>query len=296
MHTGFTPVPSFPRPSLGSLVASQSADHGLPRYVTLGEAAFGAAFLGSQHGPFVIGDLEAAKAQLDHVNSRRQAIELLSEMNRRHANRHDAASLHQRTGEIESVRKLLKTPFSDALDVSFDTGGDRDRYGDHPLADRMRVAHRMLRLGVPFVEVQFGGWDTHVDNGRRTERLCRELEQPWLALMDDLQSSGLWDDTLLVWMGEFGRTPTINAGGGRDHYPETTPVVLAGGNLGGTTVGRTSDDGARRLDARHSVADLMSTVLTLTGFDIEQTLTTDFDSPTTVTDGGTPIAEIVDRA
>jgi uncharacterized protein (DUF1501 family) len=118
------------------------------------------------------------------------------------------------------------------------------------------------------------------------------LETPWLALMDDLQAAGKWDDTLIVWMGEFGRTPRLNAGRGRDHFPEATPVVLAGGDLGGRVVGATSDNGSKRVGDKHSVADLMATVLQLMGLDPDAQMTTDFGSPTTSTNQGKPIAEI----
>jgi uncharacterized protein (DUF1501 family) len=126
--------------------------------------------------------------------------------------------------------------------------------------------------------------------------LCRQLEQPWLALMHDLQQSKLWDDTLVVWMGEFGRTPRLNGRAGRDHFPEATPVVLCGGNLGGNVVGQTSNDGSQRVGEKHSVADLVATLLTLLGVDINATYTTDFGSPTSVTDDGTPIDQIIQSA
>lgn len=91
-------------------------------------------------------------------------------------------------------------------------------------------------------------------------------------------------------MGEFGRTLVINGRAGRDHYPRVTPVVLAGGNLGGRVIGATNEKGTQRVGDQHSPADLTATILTLLGLDIDQEYTTDFGSPTTVTDGGTPIA------
>ena len=176
----------------------------------------------------------------------------------------------------------LITEFTTALDPNAASDLDRNRYGDGQFGQRLLIARRLLKLGVPLVEVQIGGWDTHVDNARQTSRLCRQIDQPWVTLMEDLQSGGLWEDTLIVWMGEFGRTPSLNGRAGRDHYPAMTPVVLAGGDLGGRVVGRTNQTGTARVEQEHSIADLMATLLTLLGLDINAQYTTDFGSPTTV--------------
>ena len=297
MHTGFSPLPSFPRPPIGSMVSHQGADPGFPRYVTLGGRGFGPAFLGNEHGPFVIEDISTARNQLEKINQKRSSLDLLAAMNERYANEQStgAESLPvatQRSFQIESVRQLLGTGFPDALRLESALPDRHERYGKQPFGQRLLAAWRLLNLGVPFVEAQLGGWDTHIENQRRTEGLSRQLERPWLALMDDLQASGLWDDTLIIWMGEFGRTPSVNGAGGRDHFPEVTPVVLAGGNLGGRVVGQTSEDGRMRVGETHSVADLFATVLSLMGLDIDAGFTTAFGSPTTITDGGTPIASL----
>ncbi len=293
MHTGFAPVPSFPRPSVGSFVSSDREECGFPRSVTLGSLGFGPAFLGSQHGPFVIEDLAAAQQQLERVSRQRPAIELLSKLNADYATSNECDAIQQRTSSVESIRRLLETPFADRLDLRNASEQDRQRYGDHLFGQRVLAARRLLELGVPFVEVQLTGWDTHIDNQRRTGELCSQLEKPWLALMDDLQRTALWDDTLVVWMGEFGRTPRLNGRAGRDHFPESIPVVLSGGNLGGRVVGATSADGGKRIGQTHTVGDLMATLLTLMGLDVDARYTTDFGGPTTATDEGTAITDLV---
>lgn len=293
MHTGFAPLPSFPRPSLGALISHGSQDRGLPRNVTLGGIGFGPAFLGAQHGPFVVADIDAAKVQLSRVAQRRRALGLLKQFNQTYAESASSAAIRRRAAAIDSVERLLDTALPESLDLNTASDRDRQRYGDHLFGKRVLTARRLLGLGVPLVEAQLDGWDTHLDNERRTGQLCRVLEQPWIALMDDLQQSGMWDDTLVVWMGEFGRTPRLNGGAGRDHFPEATPVVLCGGDLGGRLVGQTSDDGARRVGVKHNVADLMATVMTLMGLDPQAPLTTDFGSPTTATDEGTVIDAVI---
>ncbi|MEM1068314.1 MAG: DUF1501 domain-containing protein [Planctomycetota bacterium] len=290
LHTGFSPLPSFPRPSLGSMVSHSQTDPGFPRFVTLGGNGFGPAFLGSNHSPFVIEDIAGARNQLLGIDRKRNSLELLAAMNQRYPGNRLVESAQQRTTQIESVQRLLDTGFPDALRLESAENARRERYGNQVFGQRMLTAWRLLELGVPFVEAQLSGWDTHIDNGRRTEALCQQMEKPWLAIMDDLQQFGLWDDTLIVWMGEFGRTPQLNGAGGRDHFPEITPVVLAGGSLGGSIVGQTNAEGSRREGKTHSVADLFATILQLMGLDTKQEYTTQFGSPTTVTDEGTPIA------
>ena len=293
LHTGFAPIPSFPRPSLGSMVTREQPVSDFPRYVTLGGKGFGPAFLGSEYAPFVIEDLSSAHQQLQRIASKRRSVELLQTLNDVHRVDGGPQSLSQRANAVKSVGQLLDTDFPNAIDSNQAAETDRQRYGMSPFSQRMLAARRLLEIGVPFVEVQLSGWDTHIDNQSKTDALCRQFEAPFVALIDDLQNLDLWDDTLVVWMGEFGRTPTLNGQNGRDHFPEVTPVVLAGGKLGGLVVGATNESGSQRIGPRHSVADLMATLLTLLGADVDQEYTTDFGSPTTVTDSGTPIEEIV---
>ncbi len=295
LHTGFSPSPSFPRPSFGSMVSDTHNDPGFPRYVTLGQAGFGPAFLGPSNGPFIINDAVTARQQIDQLSRRGTGMQLLHELNqmhRRHAIPAVAVASEQRNASIESVRRLLSTDFGHALDASNASVSQLNAFGGSDFGQRMLVARRLLDLGVPIVEVQLGGWDTHVDNDRRVGQLTKQLVPAWQAMITDLKLSGLWDDTLIVWLGEFGRTPASN-GGGRDHYPEIIPVVLAGGNLGGNVIGSTNDSASQRSGPKHSVADLMATLLALLGCDIQKEYTTSFGSPTTVTDEGTPIAEIL---
>jgi hypothetical protein len=296
LHTGFAPIPSFPRPSLGSMVTREQPTSDFPRYVTLGGKGFGPAFLGPEYAPFVIEDLASAHQQLQRITSKVRSVDLLQTLNAAHRIDGGQRSISARANAVKSVGQLLDTDFPHALDSKQAAEADRHRYGDSEFSKRMLAARRLLEIGVPFVEVQLSGWDTHIDNQTKTNGLCRQLESPFVALIDDLQNRDLWDDTLVVWMGEFGRTPTLNGRNGRDHFPEVTPVVLAGGKLGGQVIGATNESGLQRIGPRHSVADLMATLLTLLGADVDQEYTTNFGSPTTVTDSGTPIGEIMQAA
>src|SRR5262249_2350654 len=133
--------------------------------------------------------------------------------------------------------------------------------------------------GVPFVEVTLSGvagvqalgWDTHQNNFDSVRQLSEVLDPAWATLMEDLKDKGLLDTTLIVWMGEFGRTPKINGNKGRDHWANSWSTVLAGGGIkGGSVVGKTSADGMTVEDRPVSVADLLATVGLALGVDIKK--------------------------
>jgi uncharacterized protein (DUF1501 family) len=155
-----------------------------------------------------------------------------------------------------------------AFDLSTEPAALRDRYGRSLFGQGCLLARRLVERGVPFVEVTLGGWDTHDNNFEQVRSLCEVLDPAWAALLEDLGDRGLLDTTLVVWMGEFGRTPGINPRNGRDHYPAAWSVVLGGGGIrGGQAVGRTSKDGLAVEDRPVSVPDLMATVCLAIGLD-----------------------------
>lgn len=293
LHTGYERIASFPRPSLGSFVSSQSTRTAVPGFVTLGGQVFGPAFLGTPHGPFVVSGLEQTLETLDRVRQRSDRLNLISELNERYQTRSVIGSLQRRSEEIDTVRRMIDSPFASAFNLSKESNTTLERYGDSDFGRNVLAARRLLETGVKYVEVQMPGWDTHVGNFPTVKRLCSQVEPAWLALMDDLKSSGLWDETLILWMGEFGRTPGINGGSGRDHYPQSIPVALAGHSFDGQVIGSTGRDGRDHSDSPHNVADLMYTLLNLLGVDPDQELTTQFGSPTTATDEGELIPGVI---
>jgi hypothetical protein len=141
------------------------------------------------------------------------------------------------------------------------------------------MPRRLVERGVPFVEVTLGGlnggafgWDTHNQNFDNVRQLSNVLDPAWATLMSDLNERGLLDTTLIVWMGEFGRTPVINGQQGRDHYPNAWSTVLAGGGIkGGQAYGQTSADGTTIVEKPTSVPDFLATVVTALGIDPEKT-------------------------
>jgi uncharacterized protein (DUF1501 family) len=145
---------------------------------------------------------------------------------------------------------------------------------------------------VTFIEVSLGNWDTHTDNFDRTRALCGRLDQPYAALIQDLKEQGMLDNTMVVWTGEFGRTPRINTNQGRDHYPRAFNAVLAGGGVkGGQVIGKTDRGGDATTDRPVSVNDLLRTVCHGLGIDADKENMSNIGRPIRIVDGGKPVME-----
>ena len=294
LHTGYRFVEAFPRPALGAMAAYESPRQPFPGYVTIGSPGYGPAFLGAEHAPFSIQDPHAAHRLMQTLQRRSSRLDFSRQLGANFDAHHDDAALARRQAMFRSVTALLDTPFVEAVHVDREPDSLRRRYGEGEFARSCLLARRLLEAGVPFVEVHLDGWDTHADNFRESQRLCAQIDGPWSALIDDLTARGLWDDTLLVWMGEFGRTPRVNPQRGRDHFPQITPVVLGGGPIAaGGVIGATNRAGTQIEGDAHAVPDLFATILTALGIAPDTEYTTDFNSPTTATEEGSPIKGLI---
>jgi hypothetical protein len=209
----------------------------------------------------------------------RDQLDLLGELNRRH--------LTDRPGETELRARLetyelafrMQREAPEAVDLSQESAATHALYGlDNPATEpfgrRCLMARRLVERGVRFVQVYSGGghndqnWDAHGNVNANHELHCLETDQPIAGLIRDLQSRGLFDETLIVWTGEFGRTPTGQNGVGRDHSPRGFSVWLAGGGIrGGVTHGATDDLGFAAVEKKVHVHDLHATILHLLGID-----------------------------
>jgi hypothetical protein len=283
LRTGNLPQGAIDFPTFGSLVSNERArpDDDLPGYVSiaprgLGTAALSAGFLGPRHAPLVVegeGDGELRVQDLGlpagvgpgRADMRRS---LLTEMEADFlASRPGTATESHRTAYQRAAR-LMRESAARAFDLAEEKPALRDRYGRNRFGQGCLLARRLVERGVPFVEVTLGGWDTHDNNFAQVKTLCQTLDPAWAALLADLRDRGLLDSTLVVWMGEFGRTPGINPRQGRDHYPNAWSVVLGGGGIrGGQAVGRTSADGLTVEDRPVAVPDLLATVCLGLGID-----------------------------
>jgi hypothetical protein len=213
----------------------------------------------------------------------RRQLDLLRQLNERHqAERAGDAQLEARIQSFELASRM-QIEAADAFDISREPQSIRNLYGEGTQARQLLIARRLLERGVRFVQVWHGAgqpWDNHDDIEVNHRRLAREIDQPLGALLRDLKSKGMLDDTLVIWGGEFGRTPTVelptpgaNAGrqNGRDHNHHGFTMWLAGGGVrGGQVIGATDEFGFAAVEDRVHVHDLHATILHLLGFDHER--------------------------
>ena len=285
LRTGYRPDGPIQYPVLGSLVAHECGPQAgaLPNYVSiLTRGLFRpgippAGFLGTEFSPLLVGSGSDTDERLTVENlsladgvadgQARNRLELLQEMERPFLEaRPGMAVAGHRTAYSRGMR-LMSPAAAEVFDLDQETPETHARYGTSRFGQGCLLARRLLQHDVPFVEVSLGGWDTHADNFASVRRLCETLDRPWAALLQDLQETGLLESTLIVWMGEFGRTPAINPQTGRDHYPAAWSAVLGGCVRGGSVVGRTSDDGMTVEDRPVTTPDLLATICHSLGLD-----------------------------
>ena len=194
----------------------------------------------------------------------------------------------------------------EALEIEREPAASRDRYGRGKFGQSVLLGRRLIEAGVRLVQVNWPRepgdtaagnplWDTHQDNaGRLKNVLCPQFDTAYSALLDDLSERGLLDETLVVVMGEFGRTPTINAAGGRDHWGSVFSVALAGAGVpGGGVIGASDARGGMPADRPVRPPDLAATIFQLLGISPDHEFRDPFDRPLSVVSGGRPLREIV---
>jgi hypothetical protein len=301
LHTGFAPNPTVAYPSLGGWVAHELGDPNsdLPIFVSINGPSFSAGFLGVQYNPFIIQDVKQPLQNTDYaagVNmvrflKRKQALESLEDD---FAARTGEAKVKGRRAVYARAIRMMYSPRLKAFDIGDESETTARKYGDSDFGRGCLMARRLIEGGVRFVEVVLDGWDTHKDNFGRTQKLMAALDPALATLLRDLDERRRLDSTLVMCMGEFGRTPKINGDDGRDHHPGAWSAVLAGGGVrGGVVVGATSDDGAQVVARPTTVPELMATAATLLGMDPDKELMTPLGRPVALTDNGKPIAEIL---
>jgi hypothetical protein len=285
MRTGYAPNPTVRHPSLGSIVAQQlgKADFDLPNFVKLRGSPFPAGYVGVENNPFVISRPGARIDNLDYAKGvdkdrMERRMKLVREMEKDFAKRRGEEAVEAHEAMYDKARRLMDSELRKKFYLDDEPEETRKAYGTGQFADSLIIARRLVEAGVPAVEVVQGGWDTHDDNFNRVANLCKQIDQPWAALIDDLKKRGLYDSTLVVWMGEFGRTPRITATEGRDHWPNNFCIVLGGGGVkAGTVIGETDEEGVNR-DAKGNntlkdpvgPADLYKTIGTMMDWELNK--------------------------
>lgn len=307
LHTGYqNRGGAVAYPSLGAVVARElgKRDVALPNFVTIGRGpaeALTAGFLGPDHQPLAVNDpirgVDFAEPAGTSERFARQ-LELLRGFDADFHGRYQSAAAETHRSATERAVRLMNSRQKQAFDLSNEPAAVREMYGPPAPAPAQApggkmtagkmasggekpgsfgqgclMARRLIEAGVPFVEVVMGdgvGWDTHRDNFPRTRALSLECDAAMAALVTDLQSRGLLDTTLVVWMGEFGRTPQCT-GGGRNHWSKAWSSVLVGGGIkGGQVIGRTDRTGAAVEERPISVPDFLGTICSILGIDYKK--------------------------
>jgi RNA polymerase sigma factor (sigma-70 family) len=258
MRTGREVGGDHEYPTLGSVLAKELGEGrgDLPGYVSLvpwtpfGPKGHAPGFLGAKYAPLEVGATRFG-GRPPQSNERlrlppEEAFEALA----------------------EGKGKQLREAVAKAFDLGEEKEAVRDAYGRTAFGQGCLLARRLVERGVPVVEVTRPGWDLHTDSFPALERLSGELDRGWGALLQDLHDRKKLDTTLIVWMGEFGRTPRINVQQGRDHFPHCFTAVLAGAKVkGGQAIGKTSDDGINILERPVTPAELHATIYRAVGID-----------------------------
>jgi hypothetical protein len=270
MHTGYRPTVNVSHPELGAMVAKYvgSADADLPNFVRMGPTGNGGAgYLGPQYQPFSLdrdGRLPYFTGSYATSDAEQRRADLLRFVEEDFAREHKAEPFEAHRLAQEKVWRLLKA--KSAFDISKEWPKHKERYGDNEIGRGCFIARRLVEAGIPFVEVGHDNYDSHADNFVTHKANMNVLDPAWSTLLQDLHDLGLLKDTLVVWMGEVGRTPQINNRAGRDHFIHGWTVVLAGGGVkGGVVYGSTDADGKDVKDDPVTEGDLFATIYTALG-------------------------------
>src|SRR5690349_8105306 len=287
MNTGST---RLARPSIGSwvLYGLGTENQNMPGYISLrpggtppgGSSNWQSAFLpGVYQGvsintkiPNVHQLIQNIRNQYTSLPEQRRQLDLVHKLNELHSqNLQKDAQLEARLQAYEMAFKM-QTEATDAFDLNREPPEVRNAYGRTPQANQLLIARRLIERGVRFVQVWAGGWDHHQDIEERLPERAREIDQPLAALIADLKQRNLFESTLVIWGGEFGRKPVRDRNGndnpGRDHNAKAFTTVLAGGGVkGGTIYGATDEFGAAAVENKVHIHDLHATILALLGFD-----------------------------
>ena len=300
MHTGYVPSQSVQHPSYGAVIAhetiQQRPELEIPPFVTVGGGSVGPGFLGMAWAPFTVSNngrirnLEMGIEQ-DRVMQRMLALDRV-EKSFIKRNVGSAAEDHEQI--LKKTLNLMTSKQMEAFKVNKEPEEIRERYGNTGFGRGCLMARRLVETGVPFVEVDLGGWDNHQGIfPTLQDTKLPELDQAMSALLEDLAARSMLQDTVVIWMGEFSRTPRINGNAGRDHWARSWSVVVGGGKVnGGQVVGATNSDGTAVETDPYTSQDLMASVCHALDISLETRFTANNGRPMKIANSGKLIKEL----
>ncbi|MFO1482418.1 MAG: DUF1501 domain-containing protein [Verrucomicrobiaceae bacterium] len=301
-HTSFTLRSSIRHPSMGAWLEKFQGrgNPTLPGSVMIGNDSRhpGAGFFESRYSPLMINDPEGGINNVktnswfteERFNDR---LNVAKKLDRQFAETYNVKNVRAYADMYDDALKMMKSEELKAFDLSAESEALRDKYGSDRFGQGCLLARRLVEHGVRFVEVSFGSWDTHNANFTRVPELCDELDAALSTLLEDLESRGLLQETLVVLATEFGRTPEINANDGRDHHaPGFTCLMAGGGVRGGQVYGSTDENGDKAAENPVSIPDFNATIAYALGLPLDQVLYSPSKRPFTVADKGRPVTAL----
>lgn len=314
MHTAFVPNPTVVHPAFGSVISYELAgarkELEIPAFISIGGGGLSPGYLGMSHAPFLvdasgrISNTQRSDSSPDRMGNRLSMLSVIED-NFIKSDRGDAGQAHKDI--YKKAVSLLQSKQNDAFRVDQEKKEVIDAYTGAPaeggamggrgqFGRSLLMARRLVEAGVPFVEVDFGGWDLHqgVFTNLKTQKLPA-MDAGIAALTNDLKQRGMWNDVVIVWMGEFGRTPRINQDVGRDHWANSWAVMLGGGGLkGGLAIGETDADGLAVISSKtYQPGDVWATVAHALGIPLDTVHKSKNGRPMKIANGGTVISDLV---
>jgi hypothetical protein len=302
MHTSYPPTGVVKHPSFGAITAKElggAKEFDLPYFVSLSGPSYSAEFLGKEFSPYVIKDVNKPLQNINKhtgIDNERFAerIQLLNDIESNFYNQKGLDDIKEHQIIYDKSIKMMNSPLIKAFDISEESETLKQAYGNNDFGKGCLMARRLVEAGVKFAEVTLDGWDTHQDNFSRTKNLCKQLDPAFSSLIKDLSERGMLDKTLILCLGEFGRTPNINANEGRDHYPDAFACAVAGGGFkGGKVYGETNDDGNKIVSNPLTPENLFATLCFQLGIDYNKMNYSPQGRPLKYVNNGSVIEELV---
>jgi uncharacterized protein (DUF1501 family) len=310
VRTGYPPSAAVRYPTWGSVVAKKRDDahFDLPAFVRVGKPRIAtrdvdSGVLGVKYAAFAVdepGKLPPDTTPTVPPDVLKRRLELSAKYDAEFAKNGGAAAVAEKKAVYDRAARFVLSPRVGVFDLAKEPDKLRDAYGRSSFGQGCLLARRLVEVGVSFVEVistgsrNDAGWDTHSAGFRDTPPLCQETDPAYATLLQDLSDRGLLGDTLVVWMGEFGRTPKLKPDGGRDHYATGWLAALSGGGVKtGQVIGATDKDGVEVTDSPIGVPDLYRTFCHVLGIDPEEEYQTPDGRPIKLVEGGQVIKALV---
>jgi hypothetical protein len=270
MHTCYKQSERMPHPELGAMIAKYlgNPDADLPSFVRMGSVGnAGAGYLGPRYEPFHIGRDGRLPSFADPLSApavQTRRTDLLNFMEQQHSQEHRAEAYESHRQAEQRALRLMRA--RQVFNIQSEWPRAQERYGNTDFGRSCFMARKLIEAGVPFVEVGQENYDSHADNFVVHKANMNVLDPAWSGLLQDLAERNLLQNTLVVWMGEVGRTPYINNRAGRDHYIRAWTICLSGGGIrGGQVYGATDQNGIDVRDNPVTEGDLFSTIYTALG-------------------------------